>query len=179
MAERKRPLSVGLFFSLGHSTIVFLLALLFAAGFRLSPARSGSSSSSLDSVTSLVGTGISGGFLYLIAALNVVILFGILRMLRQHAARRLRRSGARATAQQPRADEPLLGRFTKARVGAWQMYPIGLLFGLGFDTATEVALLFLAAGAAGAGLPFYAIHLPPGPVRCRDVACWTRSTARS
>ena len=70
------------------------------------------------------------------------------------------------------------GRLTRAVTKPWQMYPIGLLFGLGFDTATEVALLVLAGGAAGAGLPWYAILAcrscsPPG---CR---CWTRSTARS
>ena len=53
------------------------------------------------------------------------------------------------------------GRFTKTITKPWQMYPIGVLFGLGFDTATEVALLFLAAGAAGAGLPFYAILCLP------------------
>jgi high-affinity nickel-transport protein len=58
------------------------------------------------------------------------------------------------------------------------MYPLGILFGLGFDTATEVALLFLAAGAAGAGLPFYAILCLPVlfAAACR---CSTRSTARS
>jgi nickel/cobalt transporter (NiCoT) family protein len=53
------------------------------------------------------------------------------------------------------------GRFTRAVSKPWQMYPIGMLFGLGFDTASEVALLFLAAGAAGAGLPFYAILALP------------------
>jgi high-affinity nickel-transport protein len=55
----------------------------------------------------------------------------------------------------------VFGRFTKTITRSWQMYPVGVLFGLGFDTATEVALLFLAAGAAGAGLPFYAILCLP------------------
>jgi high-affinity nickel-transport protein len=55
----------------------------------------------------------------------------------------------------------LLGRRARAITRPWQMYPVGLLFGLGFDTASEVALLFLAAGAAGAGLPFYAILCLP------------------
>ncbi len=70
------------------------------------------------------------------------------------------------------------GRFTHAIGASWQMYPVGVLFGLGFDTATEVALLFLAAGAATSGLPFYAILCLPScsPRACR---CWTRSTGRS
>ena len=55
----------------------------------------------------------------------------------------------------------IYGRFTRMVRRPWHMYPLGLLFGLGFDTATEVALLFLAAGAAGAGLPFYAILCLP------------------
>ena len=161
MAERKRPLSVGFWFSLGHSTIVFGLALLFAAGLRALGGQVRDSGSSLHNVTSLIGTGVSGGFLYVIAALNVVILFGILRVF-----------GAMRRGQY---DEPELerqlntrglmnrfyGRFTRAVTKPWHMYPIGMLFGLGFDTATEVALLFLAAGAAGAGLPFYAILCLP------------------
>jgi nickel/cobalt transporter (NiCoT) family protein len=161
MAEGKRPLSTGLFFSLGHSTIVFLLALLFAAGFRALAGPVRSHSSSLHSVTSLVGTGISGGFLYLIAALNVVILFGILRIF----ASMRRGDYDEAELERQLNNRGLMnrfyGRFTKAVSAPWQMYPIGLLFGLGFDTATEVALLFLAAGAAGAGLPFYAILCLP------------------
>ncbi len=82
MQERKRPLSVGFWFSLGHSTVVFALALLFSLGIRAlsGPVRRGGST--LHSVTSLVGTGISGGFLYAIAALNLMILFGILRVFR-------------------------------------------------------------------------------------------------
>jgi nickel/cobalt transporter (NiCoT) family protein len=161
MAEGKRPLSTGLFFSLGHSTIVFLLALLFAAGFRALAGPVQSHSSSLHSVTSLVGTGISGGFLYLIAALNVVILFGILRIF----ASMRRGDYDEAELERQLNNRGLMnrfyGRFTKAVSAPWQMYPIGLLFGVGFDTATEVALLFLAAGAAGAGLPFYAILCLP------------------
>jgi nickel/cobalt transporter (NiCoT) family protein len=161
MAEGKRPLSTGLFFSLGHSTIVFLLALLFAAGFRALAGPVRSHSSSLHSVTSLVGTGISGGFLYLIAALNVVILFGILRIF----ASMRRGDYDEAELERQLNNRGLMnrfyGRFTKAVSAPWQMYPIGLLFGVGFDTATEVALLFLAAGAAGAGLPFYAILCLP------------------
>jgi high-affinity nickel-transport protein len=162
MAEGKRPLSVGFFFSLGHSTIVFLLAFLFALGVKAlaAPVRHGGSQ--LHSVANLVGTGISGAFLYLIAALNIVILCGILDMFRE-----MRGAGRYDEVELERRLEErglmnrCFGRLTKTISKPWQMYPLGALFGLGFDTASEVALLFLAAGAAGAGLPFYAILCLP------------------
>jgi high-affinity nickel-transport protein len=161
MAERKRPLSVGFFFSLGHSTIVFGLALLFAVGIRALDGPVKNSGSALHSVTSLVGTGVSGAFLYVIAALNLAVLFGIVRVFRN-----MRRGSfdERELERQLNSRGFLnrfYGRFTGAVTKSWHMYPLGLLFGLGFDTATEVALLFLAAGAAGAGLPWYAILCLP------------------
>ena len=113
-------------------------------------------------MTSWIGTGVSGTFLYLIAALNIVILWGILKVFREMRERPLRRGGARAPAQRARADEPLLRALHRARSPSrGTCTRSGVLFGLGFDTATEVALLFLAAGAAGAGLPFYAILCLP------------------
>src|SRR5580704_9859615 len=83
MSEGKRPLSVGFWFSLGHSTIVFLLAFLLAIGVRSLSGPLKHESSSLHQVTNYLGTGISGAFLYLIAALNVVILIGIVRVFRE------------------------------------------------------------------------------------------------
>src|ERR1043166_7240868 len=82
MSEGKRPLSVGFFFSLGHSTIVFVLAALFAAGFRALRAPVENDGSTLHDTTSTIGTGVSGTFLYIIAALNLVILLGIVRVYR-------------------------------------------------------------------------------------------------
>jgi nickel/cobalt transporter (NiCoT) family protein len=104
---------------------------------------------------------VSGTFLYVIAALNLVILVGIVRV-----SRGLRSGTFNETELERQLDarglmSRVLGRFTKAITKSWHMYPVGLLFGLGFDTASEVALLFLAAGAAGAGLPFYAILCLP------------------
>jgi nickel/cobalt transporter (NiCoT) family protein len=156
MSERKRPLSVGFWFSLGHSTIVFGLSLLFAVGIRALGGQVRSSDSTLHRVTSLIGSGVSGAFLYLIAALNLAILLGILRVFGDM------RRGEYDEAELDRQlnSRGLLNRFyarfTTAIKQPWQMYPLGVLFGLGFDTASEVALLFIAAGAAGAGLPFYA-----------------------
>jgi high-affinity nickel-transport protein len=161
MNEDKRPMSVGFFFSLGHSTIVFVLAFLFAIGIRALSGQVADEGSALHNVTGWIGTGVSGTFLYVIAALNLVILVGILRVLGG-----LKRGEYDEAELEDQLDNRGLmnrfyGRFTNAVTKPWQMYPIGLLFGLGFDTATEVALLFLAAGAAGAGLPFYAILCLP------------------
>src|SRR5450755_2631137 len=161
MAQRRRPLSVGLWFSLGHSTVVFVLALLFAVGIRALDASVRTSGSTLHRVTNLIGTGVSGAFLYLIAALNIVVLVGIVRVLREMRRGRFdeaeleRRLNARGLMNR------ICGRFTRMVTKSWHMYPVGVLFGLGFDTATEVALLFLAAGAAGSGLPFYAVLCLP------------------
>ncbi len=161
MAEGKRPLSVGFFFSLGHSTIVFLLAFVFAIGIKALGPQVADTGSALHNVTNWIGTGVSGTFLYVIAAVNVVILWGILKVFftmrtgrydEQELERQLDSRGLMGR---------FFGRFSRAVRKPWQMYPIGVLFGLGFDTATEVALLFLAAGAAGAGLPFYAIICLP------------------
>ncbi len=161
MNEGKRPMSVGFFFSLGHSTIVFVLAFLFAIGIKALSGQVSNDGSTLHDVTGWIGTGVSGTFLYLIAALNIVILIGILRVLGE-----MKRGEYDEAALEYQLDHRGLmnrfyRRFTRAITKPWQMYPIGILFGLGFDTATEVALLFLAAGAAGAGLPFYAILCLP------------------
>jgi high-affinity nickel-transport protein len=161
MADGKRPLSVGFFFSLGHSTVVFVLALLLAGGLKALAGSVEDDGSTLQQTTGLVGTLVSGSFLYLIAAINLTVLFGVLRVLG-----RLRRGecGERDLDEHLALAGPmtrLYGRLTGAVREPWQMYPLGLLFGLGFDTATEVALLFLAAGAAFSGLPFYAILCLP------------------
>jgi nickel/cobalt transporter (NiCoT) family protein len=161
MGEGKRPLSVGFWFSLGHSTIVFALAVLISIGIRSLDGPVANSGSQLHRMTNWIGTLLSGGFLYLIAALNAVILIGIIRVFAEmrrgrYDERELERQLASRGLMQR-----ILARLTRAVTSPQQMYPIGVLFGLGFDTATEVALLVLAAGAAGAGLPWYAILCLP------------------
>jgi nickel/cobalt transporter (NiCoT) family protein len=162
MAEGRRPLGVGLFFSLGHSTIVFVLALLLALGLGALGPQVAHGGSTLHALTKVIGTSVSGAFLYLIAALNIVVLVGIARIVRRmrggHALdgeqlERLQCGGGPVS----RLLAPLATRVSES----WHMYPVGVLFGLGFDTATEVALLFLAAGAASGGLPVYAILCLP------------------
>jgi high-affinity nickel-transport protein len=161
MTDGKRPVSVGFWFALGHSTVVFVLALLFSLGVKALAGQVEDDGSTLHDVAGLVGPGVSGTFLYAIAALNTAVLVGIVR-----AFRAMRRGSFDEAELEARLDHRglmnrVLGRFTRAIRAPWQMYPLGILFGLGFDTATEVALLFLAAGAAGAGLPWYAILCLP------------------
>jgi nickel/cobalt transporter (NiCoT) family protein len=155
--EGKRPLSVGFFFSLGHSSVVFLLAVLLNFGIRDLGAQLHHPGSGLQMTTNVVGTLVSGFFLFLIGALNAVILFSIIKIFRQM------RGGAydEAELEAQLDNRGLMMRFFRPlarRVNTpWKMYPIGFLFGLGFDTATEVALLVLAGTAVVGGLPFYAI----------------------
>jgi nickel/cobalt transporter (NiCoT) family protein len=161
MSEGKRPLSVGFWFSLGHSTIVFLLAFLLSIGVRslVGPVRD--NGSSLHEVTNWVGALVSGSFLYVIAALNVVILVGIIRVFREMRTGSYDEAALDEQLRNRGLMNRFLGRATRRVARPRQMYPIGVLFGLGFDTATEVALLVLAGGAAGAGLPWYAILCLP------------------
>jgi nickel/cobalt transporter (NiCoT) family protein len=161
MSEGKRPMSVGFFFSLGHSSVVFALAFLFAIGVRALGGPVTHPESRLHHITSLVGTGVSGTFLYVIGILNLIILVGIVGVFRD-----MRHGGFDESDLEQRLNgrgllNRVYGRFTRTIRHPWQMFPLGLLFGIGFDTASEVALLFLAAGAAGAGLPFYAILCLP------------------
>jgi high-affinity nickel-transport protein len=161
MADGKRPVSVGFWFSLGHSTIVFALTAAIALGIRTLDGPVERPGSSLHTATSLIGTIASGGFLYLIAALNFVILVGIVRVVREMRQGRYDERSLERQLEHRGLMNRLLARFTRAVKRPIQMYPIGVLFGLGFDTATEVALIVLAAGAAGAGLPWYAILCLP------------------
>ncbi|HYB26107.1 MAG TPA: HoxN/HupN/NixA family nickel/cobalt transporter [Solirubrobacteraceae bacterium] len=161
MAEGKRPLSVGFWFSLGHSTIVFALAFLISVGVRALDGPVKNDNSNLHQVTNWIGTLVSGSFLYIIAAINVVILLGIVKVFREMRTGRYNEEQLEEQLDKRGLMNRFLGRLTKTVTKPPQMYPVGVLFGLGFDTATEVALLVLAGGAAGAGLPWYAILCLP------------------
>jgi high-affinity nickel-transport protein len=161
MADGKRPVSVGFWFSLGHSTIVFALCLLLAAGVRALAGQVQNGSSSLHTVTGLIGTGVSGFFLLVIGVLNLVVLRQIIGVFRA-----MRRGQYNETELDDYLNKRgfmnrFLGKATRAVTKPWHMYPVGVLFGLGFDTATEVALLVLAGGAAASSLPWYAILTLP------------------
>jgi high-affinity nickel-transport protein len=157
----RKPLSLGFWFSLGHSTIVFTLALLLSFGVKAVVGPVTDDSSALHSAAGVIGAGVSGVFLWVLGLLNLAVLMGIIRVFRQM------RRGVYDEAQLEEHlnnrgfMNRLLGGLTKGVRKPWHIYPIGVLFGLGFDTATEVGLLVMAGGAAAFNLPFYAILVLP------------------
>ena len=160
LAEGGRPVSVGFWFSLGHSSVVFVLVALLALGVRSLAGQLADESSPLQQFAGPVGTVISGVFLVLIGVLNLIVLAGIVSVFR-----RMHRGGFdEAELEAQLENRGFVTRFitgaTRAVTKPWQMYPVGLLFGLGFDTATEVGLLVLAGGAA-VSLPWYAVLTLP------------------
>jgi high-affinity nickel-transport protein len=155
--DGKRPLTVGFFFSLGHSSVVFLLAVLLNFGIRGLNQQVRNNNSGLQHTTSIVGTSISAFFLFLIAVLNIIILVGILNVFREMRAGVYDDAELERQLNQRGLMMRFLGPLARRIDTPWKMYPIGFLFGLGFDTATEVALLVLASTAVVGGLPFYAI----------------------
>ncbi len=157
----RKPLSVGFWFSLGHSTIVFSLALLLSVGVKALVGQVENDQSGLHSATGLIGASVSGVFLCILGVLNLVVLLGILDVFRQ-----MRRGNFdEAQLEEHLNKRGLMNRFlnglTRSVRKAWHIYPVGVLFGLGFDTATEVGLLVLAGGAAALSLPFYSILVLP------------------
>jgi high-affinity nickel-transport protein len=155
--EDQRPLSVGFFFALGHSTIVFVLALLLAVGIRGLSGAVESDSSTLKDFTSVIGPSVAGVFLLVIGILNLIVLVGVVKVF----LRMRRGEYDEAELERQLATRGFMNRFygraTRAVKKPWHMYPVGLLFGLGFDTATEIALLATAGTAAAGELPLYAI----------------------
>ncbi len=154
LQDGKRPLATGFFFSLGHSTVV--LGLVCGLAF---------ATSSVDARLPLlqryggaVGTGVSGTFLWLIGLLNLIVLVDVLRIVRELRAGRY--DGERL--ERRLLDRGLMSRFFGGRLAgrirsSRQLYPIGFLFGLGFDTASEVGLLALSAGVATSQVPLPAV----------------------
>ncbi|GAB2991736.1 Nickel transporter NicT [Nocardioides montaniterrae] len=157
----RQPLAVGFWFSLGHSTIVLALALGLALGVKSLVGPLSDDSSTLHTWTGVIGPSVSGGFLWLLGLLNLAALVGILRV-----ARRMRHGHYdEARLEHHLHHRGLMNRIlhplTRSVRKPWHIYPIGVLFGLGFDTATEVGLLVLAGGAAAFQLPFWSIIVLP------------------
>jgi high-affinity nickel-transport protein len=152
--EKQRPLGVGFFFSLGHSSIVFALATGLAIGAHTVNAKV----PSFQQYGGTIGTGISGTFLWLIGILNLVVLIDVVRIFFG-----LRHGGYDEEQLEQRLhDRGFMNRFfigglARRITKSWQMYPLGVLFGLGFDTASEVGLLAIAAGVATHDVPFFAV----------------------
>jgi high-affinity nickel-transport protein len=157
MGDGQRPVGAGFFFALGHSSVVLGLTLPLGLGVGALAGQVGDDGSTLHAVTDTVGTWVSGTFLYVIAAINLVALVGIAKGLRALRGGRLDEAQLDQQVLAGGVMGRLLGRLTGAISQSWQLYPLGVLFGLGFDTATEVGLLVLATGAVGAGVPLWAI----------------------
>ena len=160
-ANPRKPLSVGFWFSLGHSTIVFLLAFLLSVGVKALAGQVENDSSELHSVTGVIGASVSGVFLWVLGILNLVVLIGIIGVFRKMRGGIYNEQELEDQLNKRGFMNRILGGLTKSVRKPWHIYPIGVLFGLGFDTATEVGLLVLAGGAAAFSLPFYAILILP------------------
>jgi nickel/cobalt transporter (NiCoT) family protein len=161
MQEGKRPLSIGYWFSLGHSTIVVAIGVGIVFAEKAVYGAVSNGHSGLEQFGGIFGTAVSAAFLYLIALLNLVILRGIFRVFRS-----MRRGHYdEAELERQLNNRGLMSRFFGRWINAidkeWHIYPVGVLFGLGFDTATEVVLLATTALLASQHLPFYAIMCLP------------------
>ncbi len=159
-AEGRRPKSVGFWFAMGHSSTVAVMAALVALG-----AHAVSTLTDKDSAANkalgLVSTMISGGFLYLVGILNLIAMIGIVRVFRAMRRGAVDEATLESHLQTRGVLNRILGRLSKTLSRPGQMFAVGALFGLGFDTATEVALLVLAGSSAASGLPWYAILTIP------------------
>ncbi|CDO10750.1 HoxN/HupN/NixA family nickel/cobalt transporter [Mycolicibacterium cosmeticum] len=161
VGEGTRSLSAGFWFSLGHSSVVFGLALLLALGVRAVAGPVQDDGSPMLATLGLIGSVVAGTFLLLIGLTNLFAAVGIAKVFRamrrgefdeQELERHLANRGLLAR---------LVGRVMHRVDKPWHLYPVGFLMGLGFDTATQVALLVLAAGTAAFTLPWYAVLVLP------------------
>jgi high-affinity nickel-transport protein len=157
----RKPLSVGFWFSLGHSTIVFALSFLLSAGVKTLAGQVENDGSGLHSVTGVIGASVSGVFLWILGILNLVVLLGIIKVSRDMRRGHFDEQQLEDQLNKRGFMNRILGGLTRSVRKPWHIYPIGVLFGLGFDTATEVGLLVLAGGAAAFALPFYSILVLP------------------
>ncbi len=148
----KRPLGIGFFFSLGHSTIVFALAVAIV----FSAAAVKQALPGLEGAGGIIGAGVSGVFLWIIGIVNLVVLLDILRLWRRRRSGHSHEHIETLLAKRGFMNRLFGGRLQKHIGHSWQMYPVGLLFGLGFDTATEVGLLAMTAASASV-LPWPAV----------------------
>ncbi len=154
LQKGQRPLGTGFFFSLGHSTVVFALAIGIASA--ATAVKAGLPQ--LRNLGGLIGAGVSGTFLWIIGILNLFVLLDILRVWRKAKSGTHSHAHLEMLLQKRGLLNRLFGgRLQRMMNHSWQMYPLGLLFGLGFDTASEVGLLAMTAGASAGELPAAAV----------------------
>jgi nickel/cobalt transporter (NiCoT) family protein len=157
MADGRRPLGTGFFFALGHSSIIMFVGVGLSIAARAVFGAVVNPDSGYETLGGVIGTSLAASFLYLIAALNLVVLAGIISVFRgmrrgefdeEELERHLAARGLMYR---------FFGRFMRSITKTWHMFFVGLIFGIGFDTATEVLLLAATAAAATQGLPWYAV----------------------
>ena len=153
----KKPIGVGFFFSLGHSSVVLLIAVALGLAVRWMVQGVVTDSGDLRSIGGAIGTSVSGGFLIVIGVLNLLVLVDIIRVYRRMQRGDYDRQSLETELVAGGMMTRIFGRLFRVIEHSWQMYPVGFLFGLGFDTASEVAFLAISAGAAAQGLPLVAI----------------------
>ena len=160
-AGSKRPLSVGYYFSLGHSTIVIAIGAGIVIAEKAVYGALSNSSSGLEQFGGAFGTIVSATFLYLIALLNIVILTGIVKVFQAMRKGTYDEAELERQLQNRGLMYRFFGKWMRSITREWHMYPVGVVFGMGFDTATEVALLATTALLATQVLPWYSIMCLP------------------
>jgi nickel/cobalt transporter (NiCoT) family protein len=161
MADGKRPLGTGFFFSFGHSTIIVAVGVGITIAARAVFGAMVDPSSAYETAGGTIGTLLSAGFLYLIALLNLIVLAGIFKVFREMRSGAYDEQQLETQLQARGLMYRFFGRFMKSINHTWQLYFVGLVFGIGFDTATEVVLLSATAYAAIQGLPYFAVLALP------------------
>jgi nickel/cobalt transporter (NiCoT) family protein len=161
MADGKRPLASGFFFSFGHSSVVVAVGVGITLAARAVFGAVVNPSSAYETAGGAIGTALSASFLYLIAILNLIVLSGIFKVFREMRDGTYDEEQLEAQLQARGLMYRFFGRFMRSINHTWQLYFVGLVFGIGFDTATEVVLLAATAYAAIQGLPYYAVLALP------------------
>ncbi len=161
MADGKRPLGTGFFFSLGHSTVIVGVGVGITFAARAVFGAVVNPNSAYETAGGAIGTGLSAGFLYLIALLNLIVLAGIFKVFREMRRGTYDEDELEAQLQARGLMYRFFGRFMSSINHTWQLYFVGLVFGIGFDTTTEVVLLAATAYAAIQGLPYFAVLALP------------------
>jgi high-affinity nickel-transport protein len=161
VGEGHAGLGVGFWFSLGHSSVVVIASALLVVGVEAVSGTVQNESSQSALTLGLIGSLVAGGFLILIGLMNLVSVIGIVRVFRGMRAGELDEAELERQLNSRGFLARFLGSTIKRVTKPWHVYPVGLLMGLGFDTASQVALLVLAAGTAASALPWYAVMVLP------------------
>lgn len=157
LQQGRRPMGVGFFFSLGHSTVVFLIALSLGLAVKWVVSGVVGEGGQLKAIGGIVGTSVSGLFLLLIGLMNLLVLIEIIHVYRKMKSGKVDRASLNLELSAGGLFSRMFSRLFKLVSQSWHLYPIGFLFGLGFDTASEVALLAISSGLAAQGLALLSI----------------------